>query len=83
MTKDNEKRADRIVSILLSQFETMHEEMSFDSQKDLAETILALETAKTIGSPKMLNWGTVNIYQATDQDEISNTYTNGGTINGN
>lgn len=31
MTKDNEKRADRIVNILLSQFETMHEEMSFDS----------------------------------------------------
>lgn len=31
MTKDNEKRADRIVNILLSQFETMYEEMSFDS----------------------------------------------------
>lgn len=83
MTKDNEKRVDKIVDVLLSQFETMHEEMSFDAQKDLAETILALETAKTVGGPKMLNWGTVNVHQATDQGEISNTYTNGGTANGN
>ena len=83
MTKDNEKRVDKIVDILLSQFETMHEEMSFNAQKDLAETILALEKAKTVGSPEILNWGTVNVHQATDQGEISNTYTSGGKTNGN
>lgn len=83
MTKDNEKRVDKIVDILLSQFETMHEEMSFDAQKDLAETILALEKAKVVGNPRIMNWGTVNVHQATDQGEISNTYTNGGKTNGN
>jgi hypothetical protein len=36
MTKDNEKRADAIVGTLLTQFETMSEEMSFTSQLELA-----------------------------------------------
>lgn len=83
MTKDNEKRLDGIIDTLLTQFETMNEEMSFDAQKDLAETILALEKAKVVGNPRIMNWGTVNVHQAIDQGEISNTYTNGGKINGN
>lgn len=83
MTKDNEKRVDGIIDTLLTQFETMNEEMSFDAQKDLAETILALEKAKVVGNPRIMNWGTVNVHQATDQSEISNTYTNGGKTNGN
>lgn len=83
MTKDNEKRVDIIVGTLLTQFETMSEEMSFSAQKDLAKTILALEKAKTAGNPKMMNWGTVNVHQALDNGEIANTYTNGGKSNGN
>lgn len=83
MTKDNEKRVDGIIDTLLTQFETMNEEMSFNAQKDLAETILALEKAKVVGNPRIMNWGTVNVHQATDQGEISNTYTNGGKTNGN
>ena len=83
MTKDNEKRVDGIIDILLAQFETMNEEMTFDAQKNLAETILALEKAKVVGNPRIMNWGTVNVHQATDQGEISNTYTNGGKTNGN
>ena len=83
MIKRNEERVDDIIDILLTQFETIYEEMSFDTQKDLAETILALEKAKTVGNPKMMNWGTVNVHQATVHDEISNTYTNGGKTNGN
>lgn len=78
MTKDNEKRADAIVSALLTQFETMSEEMSFTSQLELAQTILALEQAKTAGNPHVMNWGTVNVHQALDNGEIANTYTNGG-----
>lgn len=83
MIKRNEERVDNIIDILLTQFETIYEEMSFDTQKDLAETILALEKAKTVGNPKMMNWGTVNVHQATYQDEINNIYTNGGKTNGN
>ena len=83
MTKDNEKRVDGIIDTLLTQFETMNEEMSFDAQKDLAEAILALEKAKVVGNPRIMNWGTVNVHQAIDQGEISNTYTNGGKTNGN
>lgn len=83
MTKKNEERVDGIIDVLLTQFETMNEEMSFDAQKDLAETILALEKAKVVGNPRIMNWGTVNVHQATDQGEISNTYTNGGKTNGN
>lgn len=82
MTKDNEKRVDAIVGTLLTQFETMSEEMSFDVQKDLAETILALEQAKTAGNPHVMNWGTVNVHQVLDNGEIANTYTNGGKSNG-
>ncbi len=83
MTKDNEKRADAIVGTLLTQFETMSEEMSFTSQLELAQTILALEQAKTAGNPHVMNWGTVNVHQALDNGEIANTYTNGGKSNGN
>lgn len=83
MTKRNEERVDGIIDTFLTQFETMNEEMSFDAQKDLAETILALEKAKVVGNPRIMNWGTVNVHQATDQGEISNTYTNGGKTNGN
>ena len=82
MTKENEKRVDAIVGTLLTQFETMSEEMSFDAQKDLAETILALEHSKTVGNPHVMNWGTVNVHQALDNGEIANTYTNGGKSNG-
>lgn len=83
MTKRNEERVDGIIDTLLTQFETMNDEMSFDAQKDLAETILALEKAKVVGNPRIMNWGTVNVHQATDLGEISNTYTNGGKTNGN
>lgn len=82
MTKDNEKRTDALIGTLLSQFETMSEEMSFTSQLELAQTILALEQAKTVGNPNVLNWGTVNVHQALDNGEIANTYTNGGKSNG-
>lgn len=82
MTKENEKRMDSIVSSLLTQFETMIEEMSFSQELDLANAIKALEEAKTVGNPAVLNWGTVNVHQATDNGEISNTYTNGGKNNG-
>ena len=43
MTENNEKRVDIIIDSLLTQFETMSEEMSFTSQLELAQTILALE----------------------------------------
>lgn len=82
MTKENEKRVDSIVSSLLTQFESMIEELSFSQQLDLANTIKLLEEAKTVGNPAVLNWGTVNVHQATDNGEISNTYTNGGKNNG-
>lgn len=82
MTKDNEKRVDAIVNTLLTQFETMSEEMSFESQLELAQTVLALEQAKTAGNPHVMNWGTVNIHQALDNGEIANTYTNGGKNDG-
>ena len=83
MIKRNEERVDGIIDTLLTQFEIMDEETSFDAQKDLAETILALEKAKVVGNPRIMNWGTVNVHQTTDQGEISNTYTNGGKTNGN
>lgn len=82
MTKDNEKRVDAIVNTLLTQFETMSEEMSFESQLELAQTVLALEQAKTAGNPHVMNWGTVNVHQALDNGEIANTYTNGGKNDG-
>lgn len=82
MTKDNEKRVDAIVDTLLTQFETMSEEMSFESQLELAQTVLALEQAKTAGNPHVMNWGTVNVHQALDNGEIANTYTNGGKNDG-
>lgn len=62
MTKDNEKRVDAIVGTLLTQFETMSEEMTFTSQLELAQSILALEQAKTAGNPQVMNWGTVNVH---------------------
>lgn len=83
MTENNEKRVDIIIDALLTQFETMSEEMSFTSQLELAQTILALEQAKTAGNPHVMNWGTVNVHQALDNGEIANTYTNGGKSNGN
>lgn len=82
MTKDNEKRVDAIVGTLLTQFETMSEEMTFIIQLELAQSILALEQAKTAGNPQIMNWGTVNVHQALDNGEIANTYTNGGKSNG-
>ena len=60
----------------------MMDEMSFSQELDLANAIKALEEAKTVGNPSVLNWGTVNVHQATDNGEISNTYTNGGKNNG-
>jgi hypothetical protein len=36
MTENNEKRVDIIIDALLTQFETMSEEMSFTSQLELA-----------------------------------------------
>ena len=83
MTENNEKRVDIIIDALLTQFETMSEEMSFTSQLELAQTILALEQAKGAGNPQVMNWGTVNVHQALDNGEIANTYTNGGKSNGN
>lgn len=82
MTKENEKRVDSLVGSLLTQFEGMIDELSFSQQLDLANTIKALEEAKAVGNPAVLNWGTVNVHQATDNGEISNTYTNGGKNNG-
>lgn len=82
MTKENEKRTDAIVGTLLTQFETMYEEMPFENQLELAQTILALEQAKTVGNPSVMNWGTVNVHQVLDNGEIANTYTNGGKNDG-
>lgn len=48
----------------------------------MANTIKLLEEVKTVGNPAVLNWGTVNVHQAIDNGEISNTYTNGGKNNG-
>lgn len=71
MRKDNIDKVDHIVGVLLEKLK--QRDINSDSIEMISRTILILEKAKAAGSPKVMNWGTVKINDASDGGEI-NTY---------
>lgn len=82
MTQDNKAVADEVISELLQALKRRSSFSISDNLPEilsLSEAVLNLEKAKNT-EVKLLNWGTVNLTQATDKGEIT-LY--GGKNNGN